>query len=202
MYIYFREKRVQEHLKRVYGTLSVSMLSAAAGAYMHLYMRFAIVSKQLVFEFCRSLLTFFIYFQNLHVVLIIAKGCNCLFVTKDCCINWSSAYKVLRKWARDSVFFTHHTCSRWIVLALFFFSSGELSYIFWFHWIDAMASKYKALQTNRGNEIWNLPGLYFSYRYVTTCIKEQSVYKPSFCSGVLVLNKQKSYSTNFDIVKG
>lgn len=31
------ETRVQKHLKKVYGTLSVSMLAAAAGAYVHLF---------------------------------------------------------------------------------------------------------------------------------------------------------------------
>ncbi|WAR10174.1 BI1-like protein [Mya arenaria] len=31
------ERGVQEHLKRVYGTLAISMLSAAAGAYVHVY---------------------------------------------------------------------------------------------------------------------------------------------------------------------
>ncbi|XP_052814618.1 bax inhibitor 1-like [Mya arenaria] len=32
------ERGVQEHLKRVYGTLAISMLSAAAGAYVHVVM--------------------------------------------------------------------------------------------------------------------------------------------------------------------
>lgn len=31
------ETRVQKHLKKVYGTLSISMLAAAAGAYVHLF---------------------------------------------------------------------------------------------------------------------------------------------------------------------
>jgi hypothetical protein len=33
----FRETRVQKHLKKVYGTLSISMFAAAAGAYVHLF---------------------------------------------------------------------------------------------------------------------------------------------------------------------
>lgn len=36
---------MQGHLKKVYGTLSVSMLAAAAGAYVHVVMRLFTVSS-------------------------------------------------------------------------------------------------------------------------------------------------------------
>ena len=36
-FIYYRERSVQTHLKKVYGTLSISMVAAGVGAYVHLF---------------------------------------------------------------------------------------------------------------------------------------------------------------------
>lgn len=36
-YNFFRERNVQEHLKKVYGTLSIAMIAAGVGAYVHLF---------------------------------------------------------------------------------------------------------------------------------------------------------------------
>ena len=36
-FIFYRERSVQTHLKKVYGTLSISMVAAGVGAYVHLF---------------------------------------------------------------------------------------------------------------------------------------------------------------------
>ena len=46
------EIRVQKHLKKVYGTLSKSMLAAAAGVYVHLFTNILSVSICLMQDHC------------------------------------------------------------------------------------------------------------------------------------------------------
>ena len=57
---------MQKHLKKVYGTLSISMLAASAGAYVHLFTGILSVSICGIWAFCGFSTVNFLKFSVLN----------------------------------------------------------------------------------------------------------------------------------------